>query len=68
MEDYNARYYNFIYDQIKDLKFYYSDLYKAMVDTSTHYDIHPVDLKEFKQAFDWCVADVFNGGCEVEIK
>jgi hypothetical protein len=67
MKDYNEQYYNFIIDQIKDLKYAYSDLCDQLISTSIHYAIYPVNEKEFRHAFEWAVANVFNDGCEVEV-
>jgi len=70
MHDYNQKYYNFIYDQIKGLKRPLStfiELHKQLIDVSTHYNIHPINIIEFEHAFEWAIADVFGGGCEVEL-
>ena len=64
--DYNQRYYNFIVDQIKDIRYCPYDLLNVMIETSKHYSIHPININDFELAFEWAVADVFGGGCEIE--
>lgn len=66
--DYNKKYYNWIIEQIKDLKYYYGidQLMNDLIDLSTHYSIHPINLDEFKQAYEWAIADIFGNGCEIE--
>jgi len=67
--DYNRQYYKFIVDQIKDIKYCpWPNLCDMLIETSKLYSIHPVDKEDFKQAFDWAIADVFGGGCEYEYK
>jgi len=68
MED-KGKYYTFIVNQIKDLKHgYQSVMYDGIKNVLPNYGIHDVDEEEFKFSFEWAVADVFGGGCEVEVQ
>jgi len=65
--DYNEKYYKFIVDQIKDIKYCpWPNLCDILIETSKHYSIHPINEEEFKQTFEFAITDVFGGGCEYE--
>ena len=67
--DYNKVLYDFIYSQIKNLKYAYqvdfnATNFKSMAEN--HYGFGNYPLTEWQLAFEWAIADVFGGGCEVE--
>lgn len=67
--DYNKDLYNFIYGQIKNLKYAYNVDFNATDFKSlaeNHYGFKPYPLDDWQIALEWAIADVFGGGCEVE--
>ena len=64
MSSEKGKYYNFIVSEIKDFKHIYKDVvYNGILETLKNRN---VDLEEFDFSFEWAIADVFGGGCEVE--
>ncbi len=67
--DYNKQIYNFIVIQLKDIKYLYTrdfnvSMFKKLAEE--HYDFAIFPINEWQLAFEWAVADVFGGGCDVE--
>lgn len=72
--DYEPKLYNFIVNQIKPreglkpLSHLYGE-YNAQFFKDygeKHFNIKGFSLEEWTYAYDWAIADVFNGGCEFE--
>lgn len=67
--DYNESIYNFIYNQLKNCKYIYHDINAITLKSlaEKHYGFKTSPLNEWELAFEWATANIFGGGCEVEI-
>jgi len=68
--DYDKKLYDFIRGQIEHLKYAYNrdcdaQVFKTMAEEHYGFD-RKILLQEWELAFEWAIADVFGGGCEVE--
>ena len=69
MPDYNKAIYNFIKEQIGDVKYAYARDYNARslkVLAEERYNFPKMALNQWEFALTWAMADTFNGSCEVE--
>ena len=63
--DYNRKYYRRAVIEIKDLQYYYGDLIGDVTKVVLRY-FPSGNVDEIRHAVEWAVANVFNGGCELE--
>ena len=65
MEDYNQKYYITAAKIFQNMGYYHGEIIKdAMKHIKRYYP--DSDDEELKNAITWALADVWNGGCEVE--
>ena len=67
VKDYEKPIYNFICSQIRGLKWIYGRDFASIKDTGIkHYGLVGYSDADWDQAWNWAIADEFNGGCEIE--